>query len=56
MFFRERTTEWRAPRIPASITVVLALTVAGVLFLGIFPGRVIEAFRAAQTGAVSALR
>jgi NADH-quinone oxidoreductase subunit N len=56
MFFRERTTEWRAPRIPASVAVVLALTVAGVLFLGIFPGRVISAFRAAQTGAVSALR
>lgn len=56
MFFRERTTEWRAPRIPASVAVVLALTVAGVLFLGIFPGRVISAFRAAQTGAVSLLR
>jgi NADH-quinone oxidoreductase subunit N len=56
MFFRERTTEWRAPRIPASVAVVLALTVAGVLFLGIFPGRVIDAFRAAQTGAVSVLR
>ncbi|HKG14708.1 MAG TPA: NADH-quinone oxidoreductase subunit N [Pyrinomonadaceae bacterium] len=56
MFFRERTTEWRAPRIPASVAVVLALTVAGVLFLGIFPGRVISAFRAAQTGAVSVLR
>jgi NADH-quinone oxidoreductase subunit N len=56
MFFRERTTEWRAPRIPASVAVVLALTVAGVLFLGIFPGSVISAFRAAQTGAVSVLR
>ena len=56
MFFRERTTEWRAPRIPASVAVVLALTVAGVLFLGLFPGRVISAFRAAQTGAVSVLR
>jgi NADH-quinone oxidoreductase subunit N len=56
MFFRERTTEWRAPRIPASVAVVLALTVAGVLFLGIFPGSVISAFRAAQAGAVSVLR
>jgi NADH-quinone oxidoreductase subunit N len=56
MFFRERTTEWRAPRIPASVAVVLVLTVAGVLFLGIFPGSVISAFRAAQTGAVSVLR
>ena len=56
MFFRERTTEWRAPRIPASVAVVLALTVAGVLFLGLFPGSVITAFRAAQTSAVSVLR
>jgi NADH-quinone oxidoreductase subunit N len=56
MFFRERTTEWRAPRIPASVAVVLALTVAGVLYLGIFPGSVISAFRAAQTGTVSVLR
>jgi NADH-quinone oxidoreductase subunit N len=56
MFFRERTTEWRAPRIPASVAIVLALTVAGVLFLGIFPGSVIDAFRAARTGAVSVLR
>ncbi len=31
MFFRERTTEWHAPRIPASIAFVLVLTVAGVL-------------------------
>ena len=56
MFFRERTTEWRAPRIPASVAVVLALTVAGVLLLGLFPGSVITAFRAAQTSAVSVLR
>jgi NADH-quinone oxidoreductase subunit N len=56
MFFRERTTEWRAPRIPASAALVLVLTAAGVLYLGLFPGRVIDAFRSAQTTAVSALR
>jgi NADH-quinone oxidoreductase subunit N len=56
MFFRERTTEWRAPRIPASIALVLILTVAGVLYLGLFPGRIIDAFRAAQWNAVSVLR
>jgi NADH-quinone oxidoreductase subunit N len=56
MFFRERTTEWRAPRIPASVAVVLVLTVAGVLYLGLFPGRVINAFRAVQPIAVSSLR
>jgi NADH-quinone oxidoreductase subunit N len=55
MFFRERTTEWRAPRIPASVALVLILTAAGVLYLGLFPGRVIDAFRSAQATAVSAL-
>jgi NADH-quinone oxidoreductase subunit N len=45
MFFGERTTAWQAPRIPASIAVTLALTVLGVLYLGVFPGRVINAFQ-----------
>ncbi len=48
MFFRERTTAWTPPRVPASIAVTLILTIAGVLFLGLFPGRVLNAFRAAQ--------
>jgi NADH-quinone oxidoreductase subunit N len=56
MFFRERTTEWRSPRIPASVAVALVLTVGGVLYLGLFPGRVINAFRAAQWNVVSSLR
>ncbi len=43
MFFRERTTVWSAPRIPASVAVALAITILGVLYLGIFPGRVINA-------------
>jgi NADH-quinone oxidoreductase subunit N len=56
MFFRERTTEWHAPRIPASVALVLVLTVAGVLYLGLFPGNVINAFRTSQPSAVSRLR
>jgi NADH-quinone oxidoreductase subunit N len=56
MFFRERTTQWHPPRIPASVAVALVLTVGGVLYLGLFPGRVINAFRAAQWSVVSALR
>jgi NADH-quinone oxidoreductase subunit N len=56
MFFRERTTEWRAPRIPASVALVLILTVFGVLFLGLFPGRVIDALRTGPPIAVSSLR
>src|SRR5947207_902711 len=46
MFFRERTTEWSAPRIPASVAVALVITIIGVFYLGIFPGRVINAFSA----------
>jgi NADH-quinone oxidoreductase subunit N len=58
MFFRERTTEWGAPKVPASLAFALALTVAGVFYLGIFPGRVLDAFRTgrAPTGVVSRLK
>ncbi len=56
MFFRERTTEWGAPRIPASVALVLVITVIGVLYLGIFPGSVLDAFRATQAVAVTGLR
>jgi NADH-quinone oxidoreductase subunit N len=45
MFFGERTTAWNAPRIPASVALALVLTVLGVLYLGVFPGRVINAFQ-----------
>jgi NADH-quinone oxidoreductase subunit N len=48
MFFRERTTQWAAPRIPASIAVALVVTILGVLYLGIFPGRLFDALRVAQ--------
>ncbi|HYE13300.1 MAG TPA: hypothetical protein VD968_02540, partial [Pyrinomonadaceae bacterium] len=57
MFFRERTTQWHPPVVPASMALVLILTVAGVLFLGLFPGSVIDAFRARQPdAAVTSLR
>ena len=45
MFFRERTTTWTAPKIPASMAVALTLTIVGVLYLGLFPGRVINALQ-----------
>jgi NADH-quinone oxidoreductase subunit N len=45
MFFGERTTAWQSPRIPAGVAVTLVLTVLGVLYLGVFPGRVINAFQ-----------
>jgi len=46
MFFRERSTAWTAPRIPASAALALVLTIVAVLYLGIFPGRVINALQA----------
>ena len=46
MFFRERTTPWIAPRIPVSAAIALLITVAGVFYLGLFPGRVISTFSA----------
>jgi NADH-quinone oxidoreductase subunit N len=48
MYFRERTTQWAAPRIPASVAVALVLTILGTLYLGIFPGRIIEALRVSR--------
>ncbi|HEY6122776.1 MAG TPA: proton-conducting transporter membrane subunit, partial [Pyrinomonadaceae bacterium] len=53
MFFRERTTVWNAPAIPASIGLALALTILGVFYLGIFPGRVINALQAKPMTSVS---
>jgi len=53
MFFRERTTGWMAPRIPASIGLALAITVVGVLYLGLFPNRVINALQARPVVSVS---
>src|SRR5712672_2859735 len=49
MFFRERNAPWTPPLIPASITIALILTIAGVFYLGLFPQRVIGAFGARPT-------
>ena len=56
MFFRERTSQWAPPRVPASIAVALVLSVLGVLYLGIFPGRVMDALRNTQQTVVSQLK
>jgi NADH-quinone oxidoreductase subunit N len=45
MFFRERTTEWNAPRVPGAVLAALIITVLGVFYLGLFPGKVIDAFQ-----------
>src|SRR5204863_8439162 len=53
MFFRERTTAWSAPPIPASIGLALVITILGVLYLGLFPGRIINALQAKPPVSVS---
>ncbi len=45
MFFRERTTAWSAPLIPKSVGFALAITILGVLYLGIYPGQLLNVFR-----------
>jgi NADH-quinone oxidoreductase subunit N len=52
MFFRERTAAWEPPRVPASVAVALILTIVGVFYLGLFPGRVINAFSPKPGGPV----
>ena len=49
MFFRERSSPWQAPQVPASVALALVITIAGVFYLGILPGRVISAFSAKPT-------
>jgi len=49
MFFRERTGAWEVPPIPTGVAVALVLTVVGVFYLGLFPGRVLNAFQARPT-------
>jgi NADH-quinone oxidoreductase subunit N len=45
MFFRERTTSWSPPSVPASIRLALVITILGVLYLGLFPDRLINALQ-----------
>jgi NADH-quinone oxidoreductase subunit N len=49
MFFRDRLTEWTPPRVPAAVAVALVITVIGVLYLGIFPGRLLDIFQQPST-------
>ena len=54
MFFRERTTEWLAPRIPTALAAVLIITVLGVFYFGIFSDSVIERFANTPAQIISA--
>ena len=44
MFFRERTTEWAEPKMPALLAAALLITVVGVFYFGIFSDKVIQKF------------
>lgn len=55
MFFKERNTDWIAPKIPAAVGVALLVTVLGVFYFGLFSNNVIRAFTSvAEKPAVSA--
>jgi NADH-quinone oxidoreductase subunit N len=55
MFFRERTTEWREPRMGPGFVAALIISIVGVLYFGIFADRVIERFShsPAPTGVIA---
>jgi NADH-quinone oxidoreductase subunit N len=55
MFFRDRTTEWTPPAVPAALSLALVITVLGVLYLGIFPGRVLDIFQQSSAPASAQL-
>ena len=44
MFFRDRTSDWLAPKIPAGVAAALIITTIGVFYFGIFSDSVIEKF------------
>ncbi len=44
MFFRERTSDWVAPKIPTALGVALLITVIGVFYFGLFGNSVIRIF------------
>lgn len=54
MFFRERTSDWTAPKMPAAMTAALVIAILGVFYLGIFGDRLIETF--STTPATTAVR
>jgi NADH-quinone oxidoreductase subunit N len=53
MFFRERNAPWDAPHLSTSITLALVITIVGIFYLGLFPGRVISAFGARPSNSLS---
>lgn len=52
MFFKERLTEWKEPKIPVSLAAVLLITVIGVFGLGLFSHKVLNLFKQLPAAAV----
>jgi NADH-quinone oxidoreductase subunit N len=52
MFFRERTTDWQQPKLPAGLTAALVITAIGVFYFGVFSDGVITKFAHSPAAAV----
>lgn len=52
MFFRDRTSEWTAPKISAPLGVALGVAIIGVLYFGLFSDGVIQRFSQSPAVAV----
>jgi len=54
MFFKDRTSDWIAPKIPAAVTTAVITAIIGVFYFGIFGGAVIEQFSKSPTAVIRA--
>jgi choline-glycine betaine transporter len=56
MFFKDRSSDWLAPKIPTAIGIVLLITVLGVFYFGIFGNSTIKSFINTQPTANAQLK
>jgi len=56
MFFREPATGYKAPVLARSLVAGLILAILGTLYLGIMPGRVLDALERARDQITTAKR
>jgi len=52
MFFKERLTEWHAPKMPIGLAAALVIAILGVFYFGIFSDAVIQKFTQSPSSAV----
>lgn len=53
MFFKERASDWTAPKLSSAVVAALVITVVGVLYLGVFSDGVIRRFSTAPQPTVT---